>query len=221
MLFLAAYKVLLMRYCGQEDIIVGTPIANRSQPEMAGVIGFCVNLLALRTDLAGNPSFREVLRRERETCLGGYSHQELPFRMLVQDLTPARTIGQSPLFQVQFALHEAQNYSLQLPGLRLSSLFDAGKLSDDMVSLVARSQPATDHMFLNIADSGSTLGAYLHYRSDLFSDASIRRLPRMGCSADVARRTDATARRVEQDRPSDCRAGLHRQIIRGARGGIS
>lgn len=178
MLLLAAYKTLLMRYSGQEDVVVGTPIANRNQEEMADVIGFCVNLLPLRTDLSGSQSFRELMRRERDVCLGAYSHQELPFGTMVQELDPARGIGHSPFFQVQFALHEAGAPPLELPGVRTAPLFASEERTDELISLMAQAQPATDHLFLNIVDDPSELAAVMHYRSDLFDGDSIRRMMR-------------------------------------------
>src|SRR5262249_54563840 len=84
MVLMAAFKVVLMRYSGQENISVGTVVANRTRREMEGVIGFFVNTLVMRTDLSGNPSFRELIRREREVALGAYAHQEAPFEKLVE-----------------------------------------------------------------------------------------------------------------------------------------
>lgn len=104
MALLAAFKALLMRYCGQEDVVVGTPVAGRNRPEVEGLIGFFVNMLVLRTDCSGDPSFRSMLRRVRETCLGAMAHQELPFEKLVEELQPRRDLSRNPLFQVVFSL---------------------------------------------------------------------------------------------------------------------
>jgi non-ribosomal peptide synthetase component F len=88
MTLLAAFQILLYRYSGQDDIIVGTPIANRNRQEIEPLIGFFVNSLVLRSDLVGNPSFRELLKRVREVTLGAYAHQDLPFEKLVEELQP-------------------------------------------------------------------------------------------------------------------------------------
>lgn len=104
MTLLAAFEVLLYRYTGQSDIVVGTPLANRNRKELEGLIGFFVNTLALRTDLSGDPTFRELLARVREASLGAYANQDLPFEMLVEELRPVRDPSRNPIFQVIFAL---------------------------------------------------------------------------------------------------------------------
>ena len=122
MTLMAAFKVVLMRYSGQEDISVGTAIANRTRKEVEGLIGFFVNTLVMRTDLSGNPSFRELVRREREVALGAYAHQELPFEKLVEELNPERDLSRSPLFQVMMLLQHAGRETLELPGVKLSGV---------------------------------------------------------------------------------------------------
>ena len=105
MTLLAAFYALLGAYSGQRDIVVGTPIANRDQVEMEGLIGFFINTIVMRADLSGNPTFRELMRRVRETALNAYAHQDLPFEKLVEELNPARNPSHHPVFQVMFGLH--------------------------------------------------------------------------------------------------------------------
>ncbi len=117
MILLATFQTLLYRYTHQEDIAVGSPIANRNRSEIEGLIGFFVNSLVLRTDLSGSPTFREVLNRVRQVTLGAYSHQDLPFEKLVEELHPERNLNCHPLFQVVFGFENAPMSALDLPGL--------------------------------------------------------------------------------------------------------
>ncbi|MBV9230953.1 MAG: AMP-binding protein, partial [Chloroflexi bacterium] len=121
MTLLASFQVLLSRYSGQEDLVVGTPIANRNQLELEPLIGFFVNTLVLRTDLRGRPTFREVLRRVRKVALEAYSHQDVPFEQIVEAVQPARDLSRSPLFQVLFSLQHAEPEILALPDIQIHS----------------------------------------------------------------------------------------------------
>jgi len=122
MSLLAVFKVLLHRYTGQGDIIVGTPIANRQRQEIERLIGFFTNTLALRTDLSGNPGFRELLKRVRETALDAYAHQDLPFEYLVEKLHPQRTLSHSPLVQVMFVIVNTPETELKFPNVKVTPL---------------------------------------------------------------------------------------------------
>jgi amino acid adenylation domain-containing protein len=122
MTVLAAYSALLQRYTGQSDILVGTPIANRNRAETEGLIGFFVNMLVLRTDLSGRPTFRELFGRVREAALGAYAHQDLPFERLVEALQPERDLARTPLFQVTLNVTGVPWGALDLPGIRLGLL---------------------------------------------------------------------------------------------------
>src|SRR4029078_9012287 len=119
MLLLAVFEVLMSLYSGQEDIVVGSPIAGRNFAELEPLIGFFVNTLALRGDLSGDPSFRQLLARTKETCLEGYACQEIPFEKLVEELQPERSLSHNPICQVLFAHQNAPMQMLQLPGVEL------------------------------------------------------------------------------------------------------
>ena len=163
MAYLAAFKGLLSRYTGQDDLIVGTPIANRNRIETEGLIGFFVNALVLRTDLAGDPSFREILSRVRETCLGAYGHQDLPFDRLVEELHVTRDLSRNPLFQTMFVLHNASLQAAELSGFDLSPVEGDG-------------ETAHFDLTLQIADTGQGLTASLIYNADLFEPGTITRM---------------------------------------------
>ena len=121
MTLLAAFQLLLMRWTGQPDVVIGSPIANRNQVEIEGLIGFFVNVLVLRSDLAGNPSFRTLLQRARVACMGAYAHQDLPFEKLVEELQPERAPGRNPLFEVVLDYINTPQPSFELPGLAIST----------------------------------------------------------------------------------------------------
>ncbi|NNB93012.1 non-ribosomal peptide synthase/polyketide synthase [Corallococcus exiguus] len=163
MLLLAAFQVLLHRHSGEEDLSVGAPIAGRSRPETQGLIGFFVNTLVLRTRLEGNPSFRELLQRVRETTLGAFAHQEVPFEKLVEQLRPERDLGRGPLFQVMLVLQPDPLPALSLPGLTL-----------DPVELESRTAPFD--LKLSLAESAQGLAGSLEYATDLFEPATVVRL---------------------------------------------
>jgi len=118
----AGFAALLGRYCDQEDVVVGTPIANRRQAEVEPLIGFFVNTLVLRNDLSGRPTFRDLLARTRQAALDAYAHQDLPFERLVDELQPERDLSRNPVFQVMFALHNTPHSERVLPDLTITDL---------------------------------------------------------------------------------------------------
>jgi amino acid adenylation domain-containing protein/non-ribosomal peptide synthase protein (TIGR01720 family) len=163
MTLLAGFKVLLQRHAGQADICVGTPIANRNRAEIEGLIGFFVNTLVLRTDLSGNPTFAELIGRVRETALGAYAHQDLPFERLVEELRPARDLSHTPLVQVMFALRNTPMGELRMPGLTLSALeTDSGTARFDLT--------------MQVVDTPDELSCSFEYNTDLFERETIERL---------------------------------------------
>jgi amino acid adenylation domain-containing protein len=140
MSLLTTFKVLLWRWSGQPDVVVGTPIAGRTRAETETLIGFFVNTLALRTKLEGERSFRESLRQVREVCLGAYANQEVPFEKLVEELQPERSLGHTPLFQVFFNLLNARDNEFELPGLIVESMEGEIPASKFDITLYAREQ---------------------------------------------------------------------------------
>ena len=122
MTLLAAYAVLLSRYSGQQDLVIGSPIANRNRGETENLIGFFVNSLALRIDLGDDPSFEQLLARVRQVALGAYGHQDLPFEKLVEEVQPQRSLSHHPLFQVMFVLQNAPMGELKLSELQVTQI---------------------------------------------------------------------------------------------------
>ncbi|QIR37149.1 amino acid adenylation domain-containing protein [Tolypothrix sp. PCC 7910] len=163
MTLLAAYDTLLYRYTGQSDILVGTPIANRDRSEIEGLIGFFVNTLVMRSNLAGNPSFSELLTRVRETAMKAYAHQHLPFEMLVETLQPERDLSYTPLFQVMFALQNAPMSQIELAGLTVTPL-------------TAESSTAKFDLSLSMQNTADGLIGVWEYSTDLFDARTIERM---------------------------------------------
>ncbi|MDX6502434.1 MAG: hypothetical protein QOG23_5698, partial [Blastocatellia bacterium] len=163
MTLLAAFQTLLHHYSGQEDVVVGTAIANRMRPEVEGLIGFFVNTLALRVNVSGDPRFVDLLGRAREVCLGAYEHQDVPFEKLVEDLQPERGASRQPFFRVVFALHNAPVPALELPGLSVKAM-DVGTTS------------AKFDLMLNMQDTEEGLVGLFEYKVDLFEDETVSRM---------------------------------------------
>ncbi|WP_051188157.1 amino acid adenylation domain-containing protein [Brevibacillus thermoruber] len=165
MTLLAAFQALLCRYTGQEDIPVGTPVAGRSRQETEGLIGFFVNTLVLRTDLSGNPTFVELMRRVREVALGAYMHQDVPFELLVEQMVTERSMSHSPLFQVMFALQNTPTTKWEIPNLELSPVGFKTKTSKFDLTL-------------DISETDEGLLCWFEYSTDLFEAETIRRMAR-------------------------------------------
>jgi amino acid adenylation domain-containing protein len=166
MTFLTAFTMVLSRWSGQQDMLVGSPIANRTQPELRGVFGFIANTLVLRVDLSGNPTFAELLARVRESLLQDYAHQDLPFEKLVDELRPDRTMSHNPLFQAMLAMNKAPSLSWSLDELRTTDV------------QLGNTGSAKFDLWLVIADMGDELPGELEYATDLFSRSTAERLVR-------------------------------------------
>jgi amino acid adenylation domain-containing protein len=162
MTLLAAFGLLLSRYAGPSDLLVGSPVAGRSRRELEGLIGFFVNTLALRVSLEGEPSFRELLARAREETLAVLAHQDLPFERLVEELAPERSLDRNPLFQVMLAVQEA-GPALVAPGLTFRRVELEGGTAKFDLSLE-----------VGVEEEG--LGVWIEYRRDLFEAATVRRM---------------------------------------------
>jgi aspartate racemase len=163
MTLLAAWQVVLARYSGQNDIVVGSPIANRTYAEIEPLIGVFVNNLVLRTDLAGNPTVHELLRRVRRMTLDAYAYQDLPFEWLVDELEVQRDLSRNPLFQVVFVLQNTPMPDVELPGLTVDILD-------------AESGTAKFDLWLSLQEGPAGLNGVLEYSTELFDAATIERL---------------------------------------------
>ena len=160
---LAGFQALLGRYSGAEDIVVGCPTAGRSDVAVESLIGFFVNTLAFRTDLAGDPTFRELLARVREVALEAYSHQDVPFEKLVGELNVPRSLSHTPIFQTMFILQNAPRQSFELPGLTMEELdIDAGTAKFDLT--------------VETAEVDEGLFCAVEYSTDLFEHATVTRM---------------------------------------------
>ncbi|NET44010.1 non-ribosomal peptide synthetase, partial [Okeania sp. SIO2B3] len=167
MTLLAGFKVLLHRYSGQEKIVVGSPIANRNRSEIEGLIGFFVNSLVMYTDLEGEPSFTEVIKRVQQTALEAYAHQDLPFEKLVEELQIERSLSQNPLFQVSFALQQSEvaKPSFSLPNLEVSWY---EKIEDEVTVRL--------DLELHLWVEGEEIKGLCAYNRDLFEAETIDRM---------------------------------------------
>lgn len=163
MTLLAGFQALLSRHSGQDDIVVGTAIANRTHPDLEKVIGFFLNTLPLRTRLNDDPSFAEILERAKDTALGAYAHQDMPFEKLVEELKPERSLSHSPLVQVFFVLQNAPTESFEMKGLALKHVPSGTKT-------------VKGDMYLSMHESENGIEGRLEYSTDLFDAATMERL---------------------------------------------
>ena len=163
MVLLAAFDAFLQRHTGQDDILVATPIAGRRRPELENLIGFFANTVVVRGDLSGKPTFRELVRRVRETALDAYAHQDVPLEKLVQALRPERSLAQNPLVDVVCALHNAPSAELRLPGARVTPL--------ELFTRTARFD-----LELHAQETVNGLSCILISAADLFEEETLGRL---------------------------------------------
>lgn len=163
MTLLAAFALLLSRYSRQDDIVIGSPIANRNRQEIEPLIGLFINTLVLRVDLENNPTFFELLERVQQMTLDAYAHQDLPFEQLVEALQPQRSLSHHPLFQVMFVLHNAPTPTLELPELTLTPL--------ERERTVAKFD-----LTLSMSETDTGLIGTWEYNSDLFEADTIARM---------------------------------------------
>ncbi len=160
---LAVFATLLARYTGREDLAIGSPVANRTSPEIEGLIGFFVNTLVLRIDAAGRPTFGELLGRVRTAAFAAFAHQDLPFEKVVEELHPERDPSRTPLFEVLFVLQNAPAEALQLPGLTLTPLpFEGGTAKFDLT--------------LVLAPTAAGLAGGFEHNLDLFDGSTVERM---------------------------------------------
>lgn len=164
MTLLAGYAALLHRYSGQDDIVVGTSVAGRDRPETEPLVGPLANTLALRTDLAGDPTFRELLVRTRRACLADFAHQDVPFARVVEEVRPDRDLSRAPLFQTMLSLHDAPRPAPDPAGPRVGPFSGEGRTT------------ALYDLSLHVVDEGDRLRCAWEFNVDLFADATVERM---------------------------------------------
>ncbi|WP_375765213.1 amino acid adenylation domain-containing protein [Archangium gephyra] len=168
MILLAAYKALLARYAGQEDIVVGTPIGNRSRGELEPLVGYVAHAVPLRTDLSGDPTFRELLGRVRDTTLGAYANPDVPYEHLVRELEPKKDPGSSRIFDALFVLHAGFGSHLELPGLRLEPV-QVPDAPSQFGSMLA-------NLCISLGEGEQGFSGDMEYATELFDKATIDRV---------------------------------------------
>jgi amino acid adenylation domain-containing protein len=174
MTLLAAFKTLMYRYSGQEDVVVGSPVTNRARQELESLIGFFTNTLVLRTRMSGDPSFRELLARVKEVCLGAYAHQDLPFEKLVEELHPERSLSHAALVQVMFQLLSNPVVAEEEEEQELEEDDDGDAADEDEMCVV--SGTAISEIGIDLFENGGGLTGRIEYSTDLFEHTTIRRM---------------------------------------------
>ncbi|MFN0039134.1 MAG: amino acid adenylation domain-containing protein [Burkholderiales bacterium] len=197
MTLLAGFALLLSRYSGQQELLVGTPVANRNRTEIEDLVGIFINTLVLRADMSGEISVREHLRRMREVCLDAYAHEDLPFEQLVEELRPERDVSRNPVFQVMFAQNTPQA-SLELPGL--------------VVAPVALGRTASQvDLSLTMQETPKGLDGIFEYATDLFDESTIVRMA--GHLRTIFEGMIATPERRVGDLPLLTEAERHQMLV--------
>ncbi|MTJ29412.1 non-ribosomal peptide synthetase [Aphanizomenon sp. UHCC 0183] len=163
MTMLAAFVILLYRYSGQDDILIGSPMAGRNRQEIQSLIGYFVNTVVLRTKLTGNPNFREILNQVRQVATDAHNYQDIPYNQVVEALNPQRNLSYNPVFQILFDLQHSLTDKSQLPGLTLQPFLGEHSTSKFDLSLI-------------IEDRGTELIGVWEYSSDLFTQETISRI---------------------------------------------
>ncbi len=163
MLLLAVFNLLLSRYSRQDDLCIGSPIANRPHPQTEGLIGFFANTLVLRNQIKSEQSFQQFLQQTRQTCLDAYQHQDIPFEFLVEQLKPVRSLSYNPIFQVMFAVENNDSEALNLPGLKIEWLDSSYPFAKFDLSLL-------------VLESDGQLNCTWEYATDLFETITIQRM---------------------------------------------
>jgi amino acid adenylation domain-containing protein len=220
MVLLAAFQALLGRYARQTDVVVGTPVANRARPETQGVVGFFVNTLALRADLAGDPDFRTHLLRVRETALGAFAHQEMPFERLVDELKVPRSAAHAPVFQAMFILQTAGDGAASIPGLAVETVAVPGMNAPFDLTLALR--PREDGMEGALEYATALFGRdtaarmVAHFRTLLAAACAAPRTPLSALPLMTAREVDAALRAWEGPALHSAPATIHARIAQQA-----
>jgi non-ribosomal peptide synthetase component F len=164
MVLLAVFQTLLFRHTADTDLVIGTPIANRTKPQLEGLIGLFVNTLVIRTDLSGDPTFLELLAQVRKAALGAFEHQDMPFELLVEELQPTRSLSQNPLFQVMFLLQSAERSAAAQPG------------SHGPQPVHIATTAAKFDLTVSVVETAEAAQISIEYNADLFDHDTVKRL---------------------------------------------